>query len=217
MKKDFKVGLMLGLCVVAMLFLDGRRAAPRKVKGFVAADFNPAFPVASHRLANAVGVVVYVGDGSSLGADVPPAEPVGVVAPHRKHPAPFDLEGEAADRVTGIADAVADFGHGDHGTPTVAKRQIGGYDGAMKNRLVPSLLMILLAAGCGEAEKALTKKTACKGGLATGQFNTFVELGETNEGVAFGPDGHLYVSGNNTGNIWSITADGVKTKFAQSG
>ena len=57
-----------------------------------------------YRLPQAVPVVVHVRDGHALGADVPAGQRVVGVAAHRRHPALFDGQLEAADRLAQVAD-----------------------------------------------------------------------------------------------------------------
>jgi sugar lactone lactonase YvrE len=79
-----------------------------------------------------------------------------------------------------------------------------------------TLLAALLLAACGESEApgVQAKQSACPGAEAPGTVSEFVSLGEANEGIAFGPDGRMYVSASNSGTIWAITSDGAKEKFA---
>lgn len=79
---------------------------------------------------------------------------------------------------------------------------------------------LMLAAGLGLAACATddvnetTARTACRADLPVGGVATFAELGEANEGIAFGPDGRLYAAGTKSGAVWAFTTDGAKEKIA---
>lgn len=83
-------------------------------------------------------------------------------------------------------------------------------------RAVAAVLVALVIAGCAgdDIADALPKTSVCRNDLPVGGVETAFELGETNEGIAFGPDGRLYVAGADSGDIWAVGADGAKEKIA---
>lgn len=80
---------------------------------------------------------------------------------------------------------------------------------------VTSLLASLVLGGCADDVADTLKETsACRNDLPVGGVETALELGETNEGIAFGPDGRLYVAGSDSGTLWAFGADGAQEKIA---
>lgn len=69
--------------------------------------------------------------------------------------------------------------------------------------------------GCADdVADALKKTSVCRNDLPVGGVETAFELGEPNEGLAFGPDGRLFVAGTKSGALWAVSADGTKEKIA---
>lgn len=71
-----------------------------------------------------------------------------------------------------------------------------------------------LLGGCGDGvAEDRENHSACRNDLPVGGVETAFELGETSEGITFGPDGRLYVAGADSGAIWALGAAGAKEKI----
>ncbi len=95
-----------GIGTVALADLN--KALGDQFVGLVPADRLPLIAAAAHRVAQAIGVVLDVLQGDSLGADMAAAEAVEGVALNRKDTLAFGLDGQAADGFAQVTSTVMD-------------------------------------------------------------------------------------------------------------
>ncbi|MOA04332.1 hypothetical protein D3C78_1238810 [compost metagenome] len=103
--------------VGAVALADRRQARGGQLEGCVPADRLPLLVDTTHRLAQAVRIVLDVLQGDRLGADMAAAEAVLGVAPDRQDAPVLGLDGQAADGLAEMARTVVKGPA--HGSPLV--------------------------------------------------------------------------------------------------